>query len=413
MKKHFIWIVTFTLIFMAGCVKDNMEPVVVKPITLPSNGEKVIAAQNRFAFNFFKSALRQDPTFSNKLISPMSIYLDLSMAYNGAAGATLDSMKKALQLDNVTHDQLNSTSKILMQGLPETDPKVTIRIANSIWYRDEGIPPLPDFLKITSHDYLARVTAADFNDPATKNEINGWVAGKTHDKIKKVIDHIDPTDVMYLINAVYFKGQWKFKFDSKETRNRTFNAPDEGPVQASFMTQTGAFLFYQNDSMACIELPYGSGAFNMYILLPDEHITARQLALSLNESAFKHVLSSMDSFRVQLWMPKWEYRYEIKNMKPELTDLGMAIAFGPHADFSNMYPRSHQVSISKALHKTYIAVDEKGTEAAAVTAIGIGTTSMPAGPPVMDINRPFLYVIAEKNTGAVLFTGEVNNPAEN
>lgn len=393
------------LIVAAGCEKSS-TPVIHQPLILPENSDQIIAAQNHFAFQLFKEVLQRDKSLSNKLVSPFSIYMALSMTYNGAANETQKAMQKALQLDGIMTGLLNETNKNLITGLPEEDSRVVLNIANSIWYRNEGYQPLPDFLQTIGNYYHAKVSGTDF-DQATVNQINNWVANATHQKIKTILENISPEDVMYLINAIYFNGQWKYKFDANQTQDRTFHTAN-GEVQTSFMTQKATLNYTRNDSLQIIELPYGAGDFNMYILLPDEEIDLPQFVSSLNVNAFNHYLSELDSMQVKLYLPKWEYSYKIQNMKPELTAMGMGIVFND-ADFSNMYPPAAGAYISKVIHKAYIEVNEKGTEAAAVTAVGISTTSsLPE--PVIDVNHPFLYFITEKTSGTVLFIGEVNDP---
>jgi len=303
----------------AGCNK-NAVPVISKSMSLPDNAEKVIAAQNQFAFRLFKEALEEDNTSSNKLISPLSIYLDLSMVYNGASGSTRTDMQKALQLPDSSLDLLNQTNQTLITGLPKEDRDVALHIANSIWYRNTGTQPLAEFLKTNSDYYHAQVTGADFS-PSTVGKVNQWVASQTNQKIKTILKQIDRADFMYLINAVYFKGQWKNSFSTENTRNRPFHTPDGGAVQTPFMNREGLFNYMQNDSLQLVELPYGNGNFNMYVALPSAKINTGAFISSLNESRLKQYISALDSVKVNLYLPKWTYSYEINDLKPELTTL--------------------------------------------------------------------------------------------
>lgn len=397
--------------FMTACNKSIVSTG-FHPVTLPESGNQVIRAQNQFAFQLFQESLQQDSSSSNKLISPFSIYEDLSLAYNGSAGSTQAAMQNTMNLSGIRNDVLNSTNQALTLGLPKEDPLVRLNIANSIWYKNSGIQPLPPFLNIASEYYHAQVTGSDFSS-ATVNQINRWVSNATNGKINSIIDEIDPTDLMYLINAIYFKGQWKYSFDPKQTQNRSFATSNGASVQTPFMVQKNTFRYFQNSNLQIIELPYSSGDFNMYVVLPSGTSNLQSLIFSFDMNSFARDTGFLKPAAVQLYLPKWKYDYEIKNMIPELSKMGMSIAFSPHADFSNMYPANSGISITKVVHKTYIAVDEQGTEAAAVTGIGVGLTAVgPVTQTVMDVNQPFLYVIAEKNTGAVLFIGEVNNPAE-
>lgn len=408
--KIFIPLLCVFFILAVSCNK-NPAPPVHQSFTLPENADQIIGAQNQFAFQLFKEVLKRDNSNANKLISPLSVYMALGMTYNGAAGKTRDAMQKALQLKNISTDLLNETHQQLIEGLPGEDSKVDINIANSIWYRNDKYQPLAAFLHITKNSYQAQIKNVDFRDNETLKQINNWVASATRQKIKKIIDKIDSTDLMFLINAIYFNGQWKYKFDKSETEAKTFHTIT-GDVQTPFMTQKGTFRYGRNSVLQIIELPYGSGDFNMYILLPDESVSLKQLTSSLNVKVFNDYLSTLDSTALRLDIPKWKYRYTIKNMKPELADLGMRIAFSRQADFSDMYPREARAYISRVIHKTYIEVDEKGTEAAAVTLVGMAyaTSALPPQPLTVKVNRPFLYLITEKSSGSILFLGEVNNP---
>ncbi len=423
MNTWFTGVITslfLSLIIITGCNKDPLPDASRdsgQPIEIPKNGLNVVDAQNQYSFKLFKDNLKSFSGASNILVSPLSIYLDLSMVYNGAEGSTQSGMAKALQLKDTTRTILNKTNKSLITGLPQVDPKVKINIANSIWYRKQGAQPLAPFLKTISSDYQAQVTGADFGNQETVGLINNWVASNTQQKIKSIIDKINPDDMMYLINAVYFNGKWKYEFDPDKTKKRTFYTASGEGVKTDFMTQEGTFKYMKNEGLSVIELPYGNGSFNMYLFLPGTKKTiSRDFVSSLNNEKFERFIGKLDSGTVKLRLPKWKYHYDIPNLKPVLSRMGMSVAFQPgQANFSDMYPSEANAYISKVVHKTYIKVDEEGTEAAAVTSTGMTTTSTTTGPdpiPVIDVNHPFLYVITEKQTGAVLFLGIVNNPEE-
>lgn len=404
-----------TLLFlMFGLLACNHQivPGASTEATLPKEGSNVIIAQNHFAFRLFQETALQEKNDANKLISPLSVYLDLSMAYNGAADSTLEAMRQTLGLNDIPTDVLNKTNELLINSIPQADKNVKMTIANSIWYRQSGTQPLSDFVAINSKYYNAAVTGANFS-PETVNQINHWVAEKTNQKIKSIVQRIEPEDVMYLINAVYFKGNWKVPFEPKMTKDRPFTTESGKVAQVPFMQQKAEFNYMQNDTLQMVELPYGKGDFSMYVLLSGKNVSMTQFIAQLNESTLSQYITKMDSVKINLWIPKWKYSYEISDLKPELTALGMHVAFTDQADFSKMYPAQTPMHISKVVHKTYIEVNEQGTEAAGATSIGVSVTSMPLNPPpVMDVNRPFVYLITEKNSGSILFIGKVNNPAE-
>ena len=412
-KSNFLLPVFILFVFCVSgisCTKPN-EPDVVKNIDLPQNGVAVAAAGNQFAFDFFHQALQNDPSETNKLISPLSIYLALSMAYNGANNATRDSMKHALRLDNINIEDLNKTCKALIEQLPAADNKINLSIANSIWY-NQSKQPLQTFLT-TIHDYFhATVSPLNFASTDAVNTINKWVADNTRQKITSIIDKIDANALMFLINAIYFKGDWQYQFDKNATNPSPFYLAGNTSVSTPFMRLSAKGLnYYQDNTLQMVQLPYGGGNFSMYILLPVNRASLIGFASQIDAASFQTLKSKLHESDVNLFLPKFKYSYSIRNMKPPLAKLGMNIAFSDYADFSKMYNVSGQ--ITDAIHKTFIEIDEEGTEAAAVTAIGIGVTSVTPGAPVtMIADRPFMYIIAEKSSNIVLFTGIVKNPAE-
>jgi serine protease inhibitor len=419
MKNKILFSFVFTVIIViTSCKKTNNNVAdQTQTIVLPANGASVINAGNQFAFNFLKATLQQDTVGNNKLISPLSIYLALSMVYNGADNATKDSIANTLRLSGIDINDLNSVCQSLLAQLPAEDNHVQLSIANSIWYRQNSYQPLAPFLNVTKNYYDADVQPLNFaNEDAAVNTINNWVSQKTNNKIPTIIKSIWQDDLMYLINAIYFNGAWKTAFKTSDTYNDNFYLQNGSTETVPFMKQQLATKMYTDSSFTLIELPYGGGeSYSMYIAVPNnQQQPVSAFASLINENILQNAISKMDSVNTELILPKWEYSYAIEDMKPELTTLGMGISFGDAADFSKIYdPTQVKVYISKAIHKTYIKVNEEGTEAAAVTAIGIATATAFPENPVFKINHPFLYTIIEKQTGAVLFAGVVNDPSAN
>ncbi|HLR38089.1 MAG TPA: serpin family protein [Chitinophagaceae bacterium] len=381
----------------------------IKP--LPEQSQKTIRAQNNFAFKIFNLINQNNQNGKNKLISPLSIYMDLSMVYNGANHQTKKDIQKALQLNKIDTGLLNKTNAILLHNLPQEDTAVNIDIANAIWYR-KSLTPLSSFLKINKNYYKATIKASPFNQ-STVDEINNWVKDKTHHKIKSIIKEIQPSDLTFLLNAVYFKGDWTHQFDQDQTKKRTFHTKNQEELQVPFMYKKAKISYFENNDLQVAQLPYGSGEFNMFVLLPKEGKNVVSTFNHLNASAFSTLTSKVRSTEVKLYLPKWESEYKI-DLNAVLSQMGMASAFSKSADFSNMY-KGEDVQISEVKHKTYIKVDESGTEAAAVTSTGMTTTSAPMNPPsipIMDVNHPFIYLITEKDSGSILFLGIVNNPKQ-
>ena len=410
--------IVLLILGLCSCSKTPVQGDITQSISLPAGGSSVIGASNQFAFQLLQSTLQQDASTTNKLISPLSVYFALGMAWNGAASATRDSMSAALQLRGADTTALNEVCQSLLTQLPREDNHVILSIANSIWYRQNAIQPLPSFLSLMQSDYLATVQSLNFNDPTSVSTINSWVAQATDQKILTIMQSIDPGDVMYLINAVYFNGSWEFAFDVANTKTNNFYLANGSTEQAPFMEQQFTTRLYQNSSFTLVELPYGGGnSFSMFIAMPaspSQSIT--NFMNTFNQSTLEQAMAALDSQYIELTMPKWEYNYSVLDMKPELTQLGMGIAFNnsQNADFSNLYQAPPgQVYISKVVHKTWIEVNETGTQAAAATAVGIHSTTAPPPPPKIILDHPFFYAIVEKQTGAVLFTGILYDPLQN
>lgn len=410
MQKIFFSVVAVTTVSLfVSCKKETVVPGITKTIQLPANGDAVINASNTFAFKFFKAAVKRDGITPNKLISPLSIYLALAMVYNGADNATRDSITNVLALTGLTINDLNNTCQALMEQLSGEDNKVQLSIANSLWY-NKNAQPLSPFVNTTKSYYLAGCQPLDFGDAASVKVINDWISEHTGNKIQNVLQSISPDDLLYLVNAIYFNGAWKNGFDAKRTTTGNFQLQYGTKVSVPFMNQLITTKVYSDNSMQLIELPYGGGnSYSMYIAMPaDQQQTVNEFAGSLNQTTLPHMIDQMDSAQVQLALPSWEYTYSVGDMKPILSDLGMGIAFSDAADFSKMF--TIPSTISKAIHKAFIKVNEQGTIAAAVTVIGFSNTSISL-PLKITVDHPFVYLIVEKQTGSVLFMGTVDNPA--
>ncbi|HEX4372189.1 MAG TPA: serpin family protein [Puia sp.] len=414
MKKIFICLLVTIVVtqFFVSCKKDGAVADHTQTITLPANGSSVVAANNKFAFNFLQASLQSDTSSRNKLISPLSIYIALSMVYNGANNATLDSISKVLQLSGISIDDLNATCQAFLQQLPTEDNEVQLSIANSIWYNKNSFQPLTSFIDTTQNFYKAAIEPLNFADQSSVNTINNWIAQHTGNKIQKVLSSIDPGELMYLINAIYFNGSWKSAFKTANTRNDSFHLQNGTVITTPFMNEQLIANRYVDSTMTVIELPYGGGkSYSMYIMLPAKQ-TVNNFASLMNENVLSGIISKMDSANIGLSLPSWEYSYSIDDMRQELSSLGMGIAFGNGADLSKMYdPAQTNAYINKAIHKTYIKVNEQGTQAAAVTVIGIVETASP-NVPLFKFDQPFLYAIIEKQTGAILFVGTVTDPSQ-
>jgi serpin B len=324
-------------------------------------------------------------------------------------------MKQTLQLVGLTEEEINQSYRSLIDLLTTLDPKVVFQIANSIWYRDT-FPISQSFIDLNQEYFDAEVTGLDFNNSNAANIINQWVSANTNGRIDSIVDPpIDALTVMILINAIYFKGDWTYKFDTALTANDQFTLPDGSTKQIPMMNQDeGTFPYFENDDFQAVDLAYGDSLFSMTIILPKPGIDLDAMIASLDKATWEGWVNQLypQEFAV-LQMPRFELEYEVK-LNDILSTLGMEIAFDPNnANFSRMRDGTiflDNLYISGVKHKTYVKVDEDGTEAAAVTSVTVGATSVPVNI-VMRINRPFIFVIKERFSGTILFIGKVVDPA--
>ena len=333
----------------------------------------------------------------------------MGMLLNGAQGPTLDSLEKTLGDAGVSLEDVNTAYKSISAVLTNLDTKVVFQIANSVWYQN-GFPVVQKFLDDNANYFDAEVHPLDFSQASAVSAINGWVDTKTHGKISSIIDGIPENAVLFLINAIYYKGTWTYQFDPQKTVDTDFTCAGGASVRCKLMTQEAAFSYYSDETLQVIDLPYGDRRFSMTIILPAAGISIDQYAASLSQTRWDALLSQMDSLKVIVSIPKFKLEYA-KTLNDELKTMGMGIAFGPNADLTHIQ-REGGLNVTAVLHKTFVEVNEEGTEAAAVTAIMVGTTVSVKHPvqPVMRVDRPFIFAIREHSTGTILFIGKIVNP---
>ncbi len=400
-------VVPLFLAFAAFSCRDGAESVSPAP-TPPSppataQTQVIVAAGNAFSIDFFRSISAAEPG-TNVFVSPLSASMALGMTLNGAEGSTYDSMRAVLGFGTLTRDDINLTYKSLAAYLQAVDQRVTVDIANSIWYR-LGFPVERDFIAVNRDAFNAEVAALDFSSVNAVPTINGWVNEKTRGKIPTIIDDIAPDVVMYLINALYFKGMWTTQFDKTKTREEVFNITPQQPVPCQMMHLHATFAYGTSAGATAIDLPYGNRRYSMTVILPPTTVSVDAFAASLTQNVYNALIASMDSAEVELSLPKFRIEYK-RTLNSDLIGLGMGIAFDPGRANFHRINATEQLYISKVLQKAYVGVDEEGTEAAAVTVVEIRVTSVPTIP-VFRADRPFLFVIREHETGAILFIGKV------
>jgi serine protease inhibitor len=376
-----------------------------RPLT--SAEKSIVTADYSFGFKLF-AAVNKTEAAKSLFISPVSVSMALGMTLNGANGTTRDAMIQTLEFSGLSLTDINSSYKSLISLLSGIDPKVTLQIANSIWHRPE-LNVEQAFKDVNQLNFNAEINSLNFSDPNATNIINAWVNRCTNGKISKIIsDQIPSEIVMYLINAIYFKGTWTKTFDTSATRDDVFLRPDGSHASCKMMYQKGSMKYYADNQVQAIDLPYGDAGFSMTILLPAIGTNIDDFAGKLTQQVWNSSTSSLASREVELYFPKFKFEYE-KTLNDMLKSMGMSVAFSrTDADFTNIDKRG-QLYISEVKHKTFVQVDEEGTEAAAVTSVGIGATSVGQNP-VMRVDRPFIFAIRENNSETVLFIGKIVEP---
>ena len=417
-----ITIVCISLLIFFGCtnidnvVKDDaqikddtqMDPEDDTPIVVDAD---LVLGNTEFGINLFKEIYKADNDM-NIFISPYSVSVALAMTLNGAAGDTQQAMTDTLQLQGLSSETINTAFLQMQEALQTSDPKVTLSIANSLWGND-SITFESDFLQRNTQFFNAEVSILDFLDPSTLTTINQWVNDNTNSKIPTILDRIDRNAVLYLINAIYFKGTWQTEFKPENTRDGTFNLANGSQKQVPMMFRSGgSYSHYYSDTVQAISLPYGEGQFSMYIFVPTNRSDLGAFLDTLTPENWENWMTQFSERKMDLRMPKFKVEYGAKELKDVLTTLGMGVAFDAgRADFSRMADLDDLGSnlyIDTVLHKTFVEVNEEGTEAAAATVVGIVKTSVP---PQFNVDRPFFYAIRDNETGTVLFMGTVVDPS--
>ena len=394
------------IFILPSCEKSPAPDKETPQIILREKSAQIIEADQAFAFELFREVIANSDE-DNIMISPLSVSYALGMTYNGAAGTTLDAFNDVLHFGDLTRDEVNRSYKDLMNQLVHLDEEVEFSIANSIWYR-LGYYVLEDFISTNQEYFDAMVSELDFSDPGAVDIINDWIEEKTNDKIQDMLDYIPGDAVMYLINAIYFNANWKYQFDPDDTAPGFFLLEDGNTHQADFMKINGDFLYTSNNDFEAVELPYGDSTFSMVVVLPYVGTSTDDLVESMDMETWNGWFSSSAMKNVQVVLPKFKYGFKDLLNDP-LKNLGLGIAFSGAADFSLINP-SASIFISRVIHQTFIDVQEEGTEAAAATIVELRETSGIPQPILFRADKPFLYLIKENSTGAIMFMGKVGKP---
>jgi serpin B len=376
---------------------------------------KFVEGGNRFGLNLF-GQIRQKESGKNVFFSPLSVFIALHMTYNGAAGETEREMARVLGLGTLTAADASSSSLALMNRLKSADPKAELLIANSLWAR-RGFQFNEGFVTLNKQFFLAELTSLDFSSPQAKTTINDWVSRNTKGKIPSIIDQINQQHVLFLINAVYFKGDWQTQFDKTRTTNAPFHLAGGSDKQVPLMARSGRFSYYRGDKFQAVELPYGAGGpggVSAILFLPDTGTTLDDFLKGLTFEKWSEWTKALRQTPGEVRIPRFKADFSATLNDP-LKALGMTSAFdSSRADFSGMRS-ARDVFVSEVRHKAVVEVNEEGTVAAAATSVGVSVTSVqinPVQPFTFIADRPFLMAIRDGQAGAILFLGAVMEPME-
>ncbi len=403
------------LLLVAACDSpadpQQVQRIESLPRALTDSELAVVDAGEAFAFDFLREVVREEDPAANIFVSPLSASMALGMALAGAEAGTFEAMRAALRLGGLEREQIGASYRSLIDLLSDLDPTVRIEIGNSVWHR-EGFTLEDAYVSEVKRDFLARVEALDFDDLGAADVINAWVSEATDGLIDGIVDSpIDPLTMAFLINAIYFEGAWTLRFDPARTSSGDFRRSDGSIVSAPFMSMSdGVFPYAETSSYQAIELPYGGEAFAMTVVLPAEAIGIDAFVESLDAEVWSEIVAGLGEAELLVALPRFRLEYDI-TLNEVLEALGMEVAFDETAaDFSRMHRDALQLQlhISRVMQKAFVEVDEEGTRAAAVTSVEMGVTS---APPAFRADRPFVFAIRERLSGALLFTGVVRDPS--
>ena len=393
---------------LSGCDTAGSDEPAPPPRALTTQEQALVEASSQdFGLRLFRTVSAEEGAGKNVFVSPLSVSMALGMTLNGAEDSTRAAMKEALAVGGLSQAEINASYRSLIDLLVGLDPKVRFQLANSIWYR-QGFSVEPSFLDTNEEYFDAEVTALDFTSPQAIETINGWVKENTEGKIEKILESIDPDHVMFLINAIYFQGDWRYQFDEEKTEEASFTLADGSEATVDMMEMTDfeePLPYYRGDTFEAVDLPYGDSLYTMTVLVPHREESADSLARTLDAAQWQAITDGLRPARLSsVALPRFTLEYE-KSLKEALRAMGMGVAFSEGADFGGISGAG--LFVSDVKHKTFLEVDEEGTEAAAATSVGIKVTS---APPSVRADRPFLLVIRENHSGTLLFIGKVADP---
>jgi Serine protease inhibitor len=359
-----------------------------------------------FSANLFKETYQSG---ANTLVSPTSAYLALGMAANGASGTTRKAFQKLLGKYGLSADDLNKAYKSYADALTQKRGDTTLTIANSIWF-NSTFSPNKSFLQQNADYFGATAKKLDFTDKNAVNEINSWVKSKTGGKIDKILDKLKKEEVMHLLDALYFKAKWTSPFDQTSSPySGSFNPESGGSSKVTYMSLESSLAYAQRANETAVVLPYNDKRFAMLLILPDKSIQLSKYVADMSENTIPDIVGAMKTARVNLTLPQFKVESD-SPLDSALKGMGLGVAYGDSADFSKIGTDKKPLCITSVHQKTYLDVDELGTEAGAVTDIGVGVTALPVDLKKLVFNRPFVYAVIDTKTNLPLFIGAMEKP---
>ena len=406
----FIFVMVFFSAFLFSCREENeskeenvVQHTIVdlipkkKTIALTDTQKTLMNKCNDFSFNLYRKVYSKT---DSHVLSPLGVAFIMSMVNNGAEGTTLDEIMGVLGFNEVDKEEVNMFCANLIKNAPNIDPNVQIYIANALFV-NKGFTLLPDFENDIRNYYYADTKELDFSNPSSVVEINQWCKEKTDGNICEILKKSDPSKISYLLNAIFFKATWTDQFDPKQTRTESFYREDGSISQLPMMQRYAMTLVSFDDSYTSICLPYSSGAFNMYILLPDKGYTTSQIVANLDAESFNAMKTRAEKRKLQIKIPRFTVSFNL-DLKDALTQMGITNMFTEQAELP--YITKLKLFISEIRHSAKIEVDEQGTKTSAVTiAEAVATAAEPPKDFIAD--RPFVYLIQENSSGAIFFIG--------
>ncbi len=371
--------------------------------------DEVETMSGDFDTDLFKASFSASEN-KNVVVSPFSVKMALSMAAQGANGKTLEEMNKVIGLDETSNEYFR---RLIEDAAKDGD--ITLNIANSVWLR-QGLKFNQEYLDILNQYYMAQASTLDFGNPSSKDTINRWVSEKTNGKIEEIVDEIKPLDIAFLINAIYFNANWSTPFEQGLTSKKDFTLLDGSKVKADLMSKTAHLLYQENNEFQAVELPYGENErYVMRVYLPKEDVKFEKFVKGIDKGSLQQWGGNFSSMKGVLELPKFKTEYS-SSMKDILISMGIKEAFNSNsADFSKMITvEGGIVYINEVIHKTYIDVNEKGTEAAAATSVEMKLKGIPEPEEMFEmiVDRPFVFTIDDKESGETLFIGAIINPLQ-